>query len=354
MNIEKKYFGQVNGETVDLYIMTADSGMSVSVMTFGGSLQALKVPDREGNFADIIGGFDDPATYVTDYGYHGATVGRVCNRIRCGKFTLDGKEYSLAVNNGKNHLHGGPTGYSHRIWTAESATVRDGACVLVLSRISPDGEEGYPGTLEVKVTYTLTNDNALAVNWHAVTDKKTIVNLTNHAHFNLGGYASGKVFDHELWIDAESYTEVDETMAPTGRNLPVEGTPFDFTAPKTIGKDFDLESPYLKETNGYDHSLNFKKREDPMASPRVTAYDPKSGRFMEVYTDQPAVQIVTGNYLCPEYAPFKGGVAQSYYSLFCLEAQKMPDSINHENFTDTTLDVGGTYEKNLVLRFSAK
>ncbi len=353
MNIEKRFFGNVNGEAVDLYTMTADSGLSVSVMTFGASIQSLTVPDREGKLADIVGGFDDPATYVNDYGYHGATVGRVCNRIRCGRFTLDGKEYSLAVNNGANHLHGGPTGFSHRNWTAESFTVQDGAGVLVLSRISPDGEEGYPGTLKVQVTYTLTED-ALAIKWNAETDKRTIVNLTNHAHFNLGGYDAGKVFDHELWLDVESYTEVDETMAPTGRNLSVVGTPFDFTAPKTIGRDFDLESSYLKATNGYDHSLNLVKRADPMAAPRARAYDPRSGRMMELYTDQPAIQLVTGNYLCPEYAPFKGGVAQSYYSLFCLEVQKMPDSINHEGFTDTTLDVGEQYEQNLILKFSVK
>ncbi len=353
MKIEKRYFGSVKGEAVDLYTMTAENGLSVSVMTFGASIQALYVPDREGKLADIVGGFDDPNTYVTDYGYHGATVGRVCNRIKDGKFTLDGEEYSLAVNNGSNHLHGGPGGFSHRVWRAEKAAVEGDACVLVMGLTSPDMEEGYPGTLEVKVTYTLTAD-ALAIKWQAETDKKTIVNLTNHAHFNLGGYASGDVFGHELWMDIESYTEVEETMAPTGRNLPVAGTLFDFTAQKTIGRDFDLEDPLIKATNGYDHSLNFKKREEPMASPRIRAYEPKSGRVMEVYTDQPAVQIVTGNYLRPDYAPFKGGVQQRYYSLFCLETQKMPDSINHPDFTDTVLDVGEVYEQNTVLKFSVK
>ncbi len=353
MNIEKKYFGSALGNDIDLYTMTNDNGMSVAVMTLGASLQKLIVPDREGKLADIIGGFDDPAAYVTDYGYHGATVGRVCNRIRRGRFTLDGKEYSLAVNNGVNHLHGGPTGFSHRVWRGEAAFGKED-CSVIMYYTSEDGEEGYPGKLDVKVTYTLTNDNALAINWTAVTDKKTIVNLTNHAHFNLGGYTSGSVLDHELWLDVESYVEIDDTLAPTGNTPTVKGTVFDFTAPKRIGDMLDLNDPLLKDARGYDHALNFVKREEPMSSPRAVAYDKKCGRVMELYTDQPSVQLVTGNYLDPEYAAFKGGHTQAYQSLFCLETQKMPDSINHPGFSDITLDKGEVYSQNTVLKFSVK
>ena len=351
MNIEKTYFGTTGGKTVDKYTMTVDSGMSVSIITLGGAIQKLLVPDRNGKLTDVIGGYDDLIDYVEGDGYQGALIGRWGNRICKGKFTLDGKEYNLFINNGPNHLHGGEVGFSHKIWDAEARVCSDG-CELSLTYVSPDGEEGYPGTLKVNVVYKLSQDNALSLSYTATTDKKTVLNLTNHTYFNLGGFASGKVFDHQLWMDAERYLETDATLIPTGRMIPVKGTAFDFTSPKTIGQDFD--SPELSLARGYDHCVNFVEREDPMAAARARVYEPQSGRVMEVYTDQPCVQFYSGNFLNNAEHPFKGGYPQGLQNMFCLETEKMPDSVNHENFTDCTLDVGQTYRHNTVYKFSVK
>ena len=353
MNIEKKYFGTTCDGDVDLYTMTVDSGMSVSIITFGGAIQKLLVPDRNGKLNDIVGGYDNLEDYITAGGYQGALIGRWGNRICNGKFSLDGKEYSLFVNNGKNHLHGGKVGFSHKMWDAEARVV-DGGCELSLTYVSPDGEEGYPGTLTVNVVYKLSQDNALSLTYTATTDKKTVLNLTNHAYFNLGGYASGKIFDHEIWMDAESFLETDGTLIPTGRMIPVAKTAFDFSTPKTIGKNFDLSYEPLRLAGGFDHCINFVKREDPMASARVRVFEPHSGRIMEVYTDQPCVQFYTGNFLNNPDHPFKGGYPQEKQNMFCLETEKMPDSVNHENFTDCTLDVGETYVHRTIYKFSSK
>lgn len=353
MNIEKKLFGRTGGKDVHVYTMTVDSGMSVSILTLGGAIQKLLVPDRCGKLTDIVGGYDDIADYVEGDGYQGALIGRVGNRICKGKFTLDGVNYSLFINNGPNHLHGGEVGFSHKIWDASAAVVDDG-CELTLTYLSPDGEEGYPGALSVSVKYKLSSDNALSISYRATTDKRTVVNLTNHSYFNLGGYASGKIFDHELWMDVESFLETDETLIPTGRMIDVKGTPFDFTVPKTIGLDFDLSYEPLRIAGGYDHCLNFVKRDDPLAKARARVWERKSGRVMEVYTDQPCVQFYTGNFLNNAEHPFKGGYPQGLQNMLCLETQKMPDSINHAGFTDCTLDVGEVYEHNTIYKFSVK
>jgi len=353
MNIEKKYFGTAYGKAVDMYTLTVDSGMSVSIITLGGAIQKLMVPDRYGRLADIVGGYDDISHYVEGDGYQGALIGRVGNRICKGRFTLDGVDYSLFINNGPNHLHGGEVGFSHKIWDAEAGMTEDG-CELLLTYTSPDGEEGYPGTLTVNVKYRLSQDNALSISYRATTDKKTVINLTNHTYFNLAGFASGKIFDHEMWMDTESFLETEDTLIPTGRMIDVKGTPFDFSVPKTIGRDFDLTCELLKLAGGYDHCLNFVKREEPMENARVRVYEEKSGRVMEVYTDQPCVQFYSGNFLNNEEHPFKGGYPQGLQNMFCLETQKMPDSINHENFTDCTLDAGEIYEHNTVYKFSVK
>ena len=353
MNIEKKYFGATAGRDVDIYTMTVDSGMSVSIITFGGAIQKLLVPDRDGKLTDIVGGYDDLIDYVEGDGYQGALIGRWGNRICDGKFTLDGKEYNLFVNNGKNHLHGGKVGFSHKIWDAEARVVEDG-CELSLTYVSPDGEEGYPGTLSVNVVYKLRQDNALSLSYTATTDKKTVLNLTNHTYFNLAGFASGKIFDHEMWMDTESFLETDETLIPTGRMIPVAGTAFDFSTPKTMGRDFDLSYEPLRIAGGYDHCINFTAKDDPEASARVRVYEPTSGRVMELYTDQPCVQFYSGNFLKNPDHPFKGGYPQGKQNMFCLETEKMPDSVNHESFTDCTLDVGETYRHNTVYKFSVK
>ena len=353
MNIEKKYFGTVNGKTVDKYTLTVDSGMSVSIITFGGAINQLLVPDRKGKLTDVVGGYDDLCDYVEGDGYQGALIGRWGNRICKGKFTLDGVDYSLFINNGPNHLHGGEVGFSHKVWDAEARVCDDG-CELSLTYVSPDGEEGYPGTLSVNVVYKLSQDNALSLTYTATTDKKTVLNLTNHTYFNLAGFASGKIFDHEMWMDAESFLETDDTLIPTGKMIPVAGTAFDFSTPKTIGRDFDLSYEPLRLAGGYDHCVNFTAKDDPMAEARVRVYEPKSGRVMEVYTNMPCVQFYSGNFLNNEAHPFKGGYPQGKQNMFCLETQKMPDSVNHKNFTDCTLDVGETYEHKTVYKFSVK
>ena len=353
MNIEKKPFGSVDGHDVDVYTLTNDSGMSADIITLGGAIQRLMVPDRRGELCDIVGGYDNLRSYVEGDGYQGALVGRFGNRICKGKFTLDGKEYTLFCNNGENHLHGGKVGFSHKIWDAVASIDEDGCC-LELSYTSPDGEEGYPGTLTVNVRYKLTKDNALSISYRATTDKKTILNLTNHTYFNLGGYASGKVFDHIMQIDAESFLETDAGLIPTGNIIPVENTPFDFREPKTIGRDFDLSFEPMRLAGGYDHCMNFVKRDKPMAKPRVTVWEEKSGRVMEVYTDMPCVQFYSGNFLNNPDHPHKSGYPQGLQNAFCLETQKMPDAINHDSFTDCTLDVGEVYESTTVSKFSVK
>ena len=353
MNIEKTYFGEVFGKSVDKYTLTVDSGMSVSIITLGGAIHKLLVPDREGKLADIVGGYDNLSDYVEGDGYQGALIGRFGNRIAKGAFKLDGAEYKLCINNGPNHLHGGEYGFSHKVWDAEAGIEEDG-CTLTLKYTSPDGEEGYPGTLKVTVTYKLSQDNALSIKYHATTDKKTVLNLTNHTYFNLGGFASGKIFDHELWIDADSFLETDETLIPTGRRVSVEGTAFDFRTPKTIGRDFDLSYEPLRIAGGYDHCMNFTERTEPMREARARAYEAKSGRVMEVYTDQPCVQFYSGNFLNNPDHNFKGGYPQGLQNMFCLETQKMPDSVNHPDFTDCTLDVGEVYETTTVYKFLTK
>ncbi len=353
MNIEKRLFGVIEGKSVDIYTMTADSTMSVSIITFGGAVQSLVVPDREGRLADVVCGYDSLQGYVEGDGYQGALIGRVGNRIDRGRFTLDGVDYQLYINNGENSLHGGRVGFSHKIWDAEAHIEKD-ACVLDLFYTSPDGEENYPGTLSVKVTYRLTNSGELCISYNAVTDKKTVINLTNHTYFNLSGFNSGKIFNHEMWMDADSFIPTNEGLIPTGEIRAVDGTAFDFREPKKIGRDLDLSYEPLRIAGGYDHCMNFVKRDCPMAQPRVRVYEQNSGRVMEVYTTEPCVQFYTGNFLTNTAYAFKGGYPQSPQSAFCLETQRMPDSINHKNFTDCTLDAGEAYSSQTVYKFSVE
>ncbi len=350
MNIEKKYFGSCPVGEVDIYTLSVDSGMSVDIITLGGAIARLMVPDKEGRLADVVGGYDDLDSYYFGDGYQGALIGRVGNRIARGKFTLDGNEYSLFINNGPNSLHGGEFGFSHKIWDARTELCSDG-CVLDLTYVSPDGEENYPGTLTVNVRYKLTEDNALSISYRATTDKKTIVNLTNHTYFNLGGFNSGDILSHEMKMDADTYIPVDETLIPTGEIASVTGTPFDFNERKAIGRDFDLSNEQMKIAGGYDHCLNFRAATEPMAEPRISVIDPLSGREMLVYTDAPCVQFYSANFLNNEKYPFKGGYPQQLQHAFCLETQKMPDSINHAGFTDVTLAPGEVYETKTIYKF---
>ena len=349
MKIEKRYFGSCPAGEVDIYKLTNDRGMSAEIATLGGTLVSLNVPDKNGNVADVVCGYETADDYYKGDCYIGALIGRVASRIGYGKFTLDGVDYTLAINNGCNSHHGGKIGFSRKIWTAKDS-VTDEGCVLDLSYTSPDGEENYPGNLAVNVRYTLTEDNALKISYRATTDKKTLVNLTSHGYFNLGGFDSGEMYDHELWIDADTYIPVNEDMLPTGEIASVEGTPLDFRVKKSIRRDFNSTHRQMVLTNGYDHCLNFREVEDPMQSPRAIAIDPKSGREMLMYTDAPSVQLYTANFFDSDI-PQKGGYPQRSRTAFCLETQKMPDSINHAGFTDVTLAPGEVYETTTIYKF---
>lgn len=351
--ITKQFFGNLDaGQDVYTYTMKNANGMTVRICEFGGAIMEIRVPDRWGRHSDVVGGYDSLRDYVLGNGYIGALVGRTGNRIAKGKFTLDGKDYQLFCNNGENSLHGGKVGYSHRIWNVKAVDGEEPRLILTLT--SPDGEEGYPGTLEVTVTYTLLNSNALSIRYEATTDARTVVNLTNHAYFNLGGYASGKIFDHVMQMDADRYLPTDAGLIPTGELRPVDGTPFDFREPKTIGKDFDLSDPDMGIAGGYDHCICFTGGETREPVQRITVWEPNSGRMMQVFTNQPCVQFYSGNFLDNAEHPLKGGYPQNLQSLFCLETQKMPDSVNHPNFTDTVLNPGEKYDYTTIYQFSVK
>ena len=353
MSIKKKLFGVLeNGTEVYSYTLRNANGMKVKIISYGGAIVQIKVPDRKGCFTDVIGGYDDLASYVCGNGYQGALIGRWGNRIAKGKFTLEGKDYSLFINNGENHLHGGEFGYNAKVW---DVTEKDGdEPQLVLHIISPDGDEGYPGALDLTVTYTLSNKNGLSIRYEATTDKTTVLNLTNHTYFNLGGYASGSIHPLTLWLDADSYLPTDTGLIPTGEIKSVEGTPFDFRTPKAVGADINADYEDLKIAGGYDHCFNFVGGETVDPVKRAELYDSESGRLMEVYTNQPCVQFYSGNFLKNKAFPFKGGYKQSPQTLLCLETQKMPDSVNHDNFTNCVLKPDEKYDYTTEYRFSVK
>ena len=351
--ITKHYFGTMDdGNDVYSYLLKNDAGMSVRICEFGGAIMEISVPDRLGRMTDVVAGYDSLRDYVLAPGYLGALVGRVCNRIAKGKFRLGGKEYQVYKNNNGNSLHGGKVGFSHKIWDVKAEDGEEPRLILTL--VSPDGDENYPGTLNVTVTYTLLRSNALAIHYEATTDKKTVVNLTNHAYFNLGGFSSGKIFDHVLQMDADKYIPTDENLIPTGEIRSVVGTPFDFREPKTIGEDFDLEHPDMKLAGGFDHCLCFAGGETKTPVLRIEAYEPNSGRLMQVYTNQPCVQLYTANMINEQDPPFKGNVPQSKHCALCLETQAMPDSINHENFTNCVLRPGEVFDSVTEYKFTTR
>jgi len=348
-SVEKKAFGKTpDGQQVDLYTLTNTAGMTAKIMTYGAILTELDVPDRDGKPADVVLGFDNLKDYLAGHPYFGATVGRVANRVAKGKFTLDGKEYKLAVNNGPNALHGGLKGFDKVVWQAVPVTTPNGAGVR-FTYTSKDGEEGYPGNLTAMVLYTLTNENALRLDYTAKTDKATPVNLTNHSYFNLAGANAGDILSHELTLFADRYTPVDDTLIPTGEIKPVKGTPLDFTKPTRIGERIDQ---LAGEPGGYDHNfvLNGAGKKLALAA-RV--HEAKSGRTMEMWTTEPGVQFYTGNFLDGKQTG-RGGVVYKKHGGFCLEAQHFPDSVNHANFPTMILQPRETYRQTTVYKFSAK
>ncbi len=352
MNIVKEYYGKTtDGEPVDIYTLTNNNGMTVRITNYGGIVQTLTAPDKNGKYEDVVLGYDSLKSYIEATPYFGAIVGRYGNRIANGKFTLDGVEYTLAQNDGKNHLHGGIKGFDKVVWDA-TPIKSDDAVSLKLEYLSKDGEEGYPGNLKVTVIYTLTDDDALKIDYHATTDKKTVVNLTNHSYFNLTADLRNKNLDHVLWLNADRYVPIDPTAIPLGTVESVTGTPFDFTTPKKIGKDINDNNQQLKNGIGYDHCMVFKSS-DGEVKLQATVYEEKSGRLLEVYTDQPAVQFYVGNYLDGTNIG-KGNVPYEYRTGFCLETEHYPDSPNQPNFPSTVLEPGDEYSTTTVYKFKTK
>lgn len=344
--IEKSEFGKMPDNTpVELFTLTNSKGMKAKIITYGGIITELTAPDRDGKFEDVVLGFDNLKDYLAGNPFFGCITGRVANRIAKAKFTLDGKEYKLAANNGPNTLHGGLKGFDKKVWKADGKIVPNGAAVKLTYR-SPDGEEGFPGNLDVTVTYTLTNENELEIRYEAKTDKATPVNLTNHTYFNLAGAKSGgTILDHEVLIDADKYTPVDDTLIPTGELAPVKGTPMDFTTPTKIGARFDqLKAKPI----GYDHNYVLRGLQ-----PAVRVGDRKTGRLLEMFTTEPGVQLYTGNFLDGKVKG-KGGVVYPQHGAFCLEAQHFPDAINQPKFASIVLQPGKTYTQTTVYKFSAK
>ncbi len=347
--IPQEKFGTLpDGRDVTIYTLRNAKGMQVRIMNYGGIVQSVKAPDKNGAMGDVSLGYDDLQGYLTNSPYFGALVGRYGNRIAKGKFTLDGQEYTLAVNNGVNSLHGGLKGFDKQLWESSPAMTPQGPS-LRLHYLSKDGEEGYPGNLDVTAVYTLTDDNGLRLEFTATTDKDTVVNLTHHSYWNLRG--SGTILDHVVYINADKYTPVDSTLIPTGELAPVEGTPFDFRTPTAIGARINEDNQQLKFGNGYDHNWVINNPGSLQVIARVT--EPTTGRVMEVLSDQPGLQFYSGNFLDGTITG-KGGWTYQFRDAFVMEPQHFPDSPNHPNFPTTELKPGETYHNTIEYRFSAQ
>jgi aldose 1-epimerase len=346
VKVSAQPFGRTeDGTAVDRYLLT-NAGVEVVVMTYGGILVSLKVPDRHGEFADVVLGFDTLDEYLASPKYFGVIAGRYANRIARGRFALDGVSFCLGQNRGQNHLHGGFKGFDTVVWQA-SEIREDGMVGVELSYLSKDGEEGYPGNLQATVAYVLMED-ALYIDYRAITDKTTIVNLTNHAYFNLAG--TGDVLGHELTIDAQHFTPVDPTLIPSGELRSVKDTAFDFTRARLIGEGIRISDDQLTLAQGYDHNFVLEKRNGPW-SRAAKLYEPASGRELEIFTTQPGLQFYSGNYI--EGIQGKGGAVYPKHAGCCLETQHFPDSPNHPSFPTTTLRPGEQYREQTILRFSA-
>lgn len=343
-------FGKTaEGEDVQIYTLTNSSGMEVRIMNYGGVIVSVKVPDKSGALSDVVLGCDTLDGYLKGVPYFGALVGRYGNRIAKGKFELDGQTYSLARNNGENALHGGLKGFDKVVWAAEPFE-KDGASGLVLKYTSADGEEGYPGKLDVTVTYTLTADNSIRIDYEAVTGKPTVVNLTNHSYWNLKDAGATPILDHEVMLNCDRFTPVDAGLIPTGELKPVEGTPFDFRSPEKIGARIDADDEQIKRGGGYDHNFVINRTgEGLQLAAKVT--EPTTGRVMEVLTMEPGVQFYTGNFLDGTITG-KGGTIYQKRAGFCLETQHFPDSPNQPDFPSTTLRPGEIYKTTTVYKFS--
>jgi len=348
--ISKSDFGSVDGKPVELYTLKNKKGAIAKIMTYGGIVQSLQVPDKDGKLVDVTLGYDKLDSYVSNSPYFGALIGRYGNRIGAGKFTLNGTTYTLATNNGVNHLHGGLKGFDKRVWKAEPLH-RDNGPALRLTYHSPDGEEGYPGNLDVVAVYSLTDNNELKVSFNAKTDKDTVVNLTHHSYFNLSG--GGTILDHYVYINADKTTPVDSGLITTGEMKPVDGTPFDFRKTSTIGERIDNPDKVLQYGPGYDHNwvINQKKPGEITLQARVTS--PKTGITMEVLSDEPCLQFYAGNFLDGTITG-KGGQVYQRRNGFCMEPQHAPDSPNKPNWPSMVLKPGQRFHNTIIYKFSAK
>jgi aldose 1-epimerase len=349
LKMQKQSFGKTeDGQPVDLYILTNKNGMEAAITNYGGTVVSLKVPDRNGKFEDVVLGYDNLDGYATGKAYIGATVGRYANRIAHATFTLDGVTYTLAKNDGDNHLHGG---FNKRVWTAKDISGSAGQA-LELTYLSKDGEEGFPGTLPVKVVYTLTDRNELRIDYTATTDKDTVLNLTNHAYFNLAGQGNGDILQLQIMIRADKFTPIDAVSIPTGELRSVKGTPFDFTNSTAIGARIDQDDQQFKLGRGYDHNWVLNNAMPGSLFLAVQAYDPRSGRVLEVLTTEPGIQLYTGNFLDGIHG--KDGKVYNRRYAFCLETQHFPDSPNHPSFPTTELKPGQHFQSTTVYKFSTK
>jgi aldose 1-epimerase len=347
MSIISEPFGQTaEGTPIERYTLTNANGLEAAIITYGGTLTALRVPDCSGTLGDIVLGFDTLAPYLGDHPFFGSLVGRFCNRIAGAQFTLNGITYQLAQNDGPNHLHGGPHGFHRAIWQA-SERPSDEGLGLELRYLSRDGEEGYPGNLSVTVIYTLTNQNALRIDYSATTDRDTVINLTNHAYFNLAGGAD--ILSHELQLDGTRFLPIDETLIPLGELRPVQGTPMDFTSSTPIGERINADDEQVQRGLGYDHTWVMEKPDGALGH-AARVYAPASGRVLDILTTAPGIQFYSGNMLDGSLAG-KGGAIYTRNSGLCLETQHFPDSPNQPQFPSTVLRPGETYRQTTIFQF---
>lgn len=352
VSIEKKAFGKTKeGINVDQYILKNRNGMEISTINYGGIITSWKTKDRDGNYQDIVLGFDNLSEYESESPYFGAIIGRYGNRIAKGKFTLNDENYNLAVNNDENHLHGGIKGFDKVVWDTREV-VDDSTASLVLSYLSDDMEEGYPGNLKVQVTYTLDNNDKLSVKYEAVTDKITIINLTQHSYFNLSADFNKNILDHDILINADSFLPVDSTLIPTGEIRNVGDTPFDFRSPKNVGEEINNSNKQLMIGNGYDHCWVLNNQDQGVRFV-ASAYDSSTGRLLEVFSDQPGIQFYSGNFLDGSLKSKIGGT-YDFRSGFCLETQHYPNSPNEMSFPSVTLNPGEKYMTETIFKFSSK
>jgi len=349
---QKDFSGIFKGKRVSLYTLKNKQGMAVQLTNFGAKIVSIFVPDRAGNFVDVVQGYETLDEWLNGMPYFGAICGRYANRIANGKFTIDGKTYQLPINNGPNSLHGGPEGFNNQVFDAENVVVKDGKSSIKMSYESMDGEEGYPGNLDFSVTYTLTDDNELVLDYLAKTDKSTHVNICSHGFFNLAGSENTDVTGHTIMINATKFTPVNENLIPTGELKSVEGTPMDFLKPHVIGERIDANFDQLKYGAGYDHNWVLDKPINQLGLAAVYT-EPTSGRVMEVFTTQPGVQFYSSNWHDGSDVG-KGGTVYTKRSAVCLEAQNYPDSPNQPGFPSTLLKPGETYKHSCIYKFSTK